>query len=80
MGIFSSVRNLLKQGGVGPDEAQAFVGEFDEQVSLLVLAVPTANEVDALQCCYHFNDFILVHHHEHKGHIRLVHWAVNPLV
>ena len=44
-----------------PDEAQAFVGEFDEQVTLLVLAVPTADEVDALQCCYHFDDLILVH-------------------
>ncbi|CAE7291623.1 CFAP61 [Symbiodinium sp. CCMP2456] len=36
-----------------------------------------------LRCCYHLDDYLLVEHHEsgnmNKGHVRLLHWVLNPL-
>lgn len=46
--------------------------------------MPSPDIVDRLRCCYHLDDYLLVEHHEtggfgNKGHVRLLHWVLNPL-
>lgn len=65
-------------------DLEVFVAEFDEQaVGLIVLQMPTPDVVSRLRCCYHLDDYLLVEHHEsgnmNKGHVRLLHWVLNPL-
>ncbi|CAK8994403.1 Cilia- and flagella-associated protein 61 (CFAP61) (Flagellar-associated protein 61) [Durusdinium trenchii] len=66
-------------------ELEVFVVEFDSQaVGLIMLQMPSSDVVDRLRCCYHLDDYLLVEHHEtggfgNKGHVRLLHWVLNPL-
>lgn len=66
-------------------ELEVFVVDFDSQVvGLIMLQMPNADVVDRLRCCYHLDDYLLVEHHEtggfsNKGHVRLLHWVLNPL-
>lgn len=66
-------------------ELEVFVVDFDSQVvGLIMLQMPSPDVVDRLRCCYHLDDYLLVEHHEtggfgNKGHVRLLHWVLNPL-
>ncbi|CAJ1408183.1 unnamed protein product [Effrenium voratum] len=74
-----------KWGERSASEMEVFVVEFDSQaVGLIVLQLPSPDAVERLRCCYHLDDYLLVEHHEtggfaNKGHVRLLHWALNPL-